>query len=1368
MSSLLQQMQMFLEPNRTAVFLYLQVFRLQVNLILSMFAAMKKILLLWVLGLFMPLLIWAVAAEETSPAVMFKQLSTTDGLSNNSVRCVFRDSRGFLWIGTESGLNKYDGYAFRQYYRSNSNLPGDAIHAVFEDPEHDIWVQQASGYSIYDYKTGHFDGNYKQKLECLQIPGRNILQVGSTADGDFWAYDADKLYLRTADNRGVKTFPLRKKPVSNVQVSPQKVYVTYADERLYVIDRQTSQAEEVEVPETYKAMVAGLKPVFYVGLNGDLWLYTFQNSLLLHKEAASGQWENIRLTSDAENLYNRVQRICDLGNGQVWILTSHTGLFIYNTTDKSLANLRHSSTNPNTLASNNLSAIFPDHDGTVWVGNFKHGVSYYSPSSQIIFSYESPDNEDILAFCQDPQTDEVYYGTDGNGLLRIGGGDVPEKVATPANIIVDLSMDGQGRLWMGTFQKGLLVRFPSGSVRQYTTANSGLLDNAVYTVEADRNGYVWLGTLGGHIQRLDPRTGEFLTMLNRPWEYSVRDMYYDKQRTLYVATLGGLILIDTETLSYDICSENNRFREQDVQTVYEDSRGMVWLGHSHGLSVWDAAKDSIYFIDQSQGLAANLVRAIVEDKYHRMWIGTGNGVSCIQQVNGSWSILNYSVNDGLICNDANVHAILRTHGGNILIGTPRGWQCILPQETIPAAYEADVVLTDISLKSGKVLPDVLEGRSPESAERLVLKEADNTFVLSFSALNLVEADKVKYAYRIGGNSSPWMNVEGNRVTLSMLPVGHYTLEVRAGSPQGVWSPRIKRLEIRVLPPWWRSWWAYAGYMFVVLALLWQVIRYVRARQRMEAIQQAVEEENEKQQRVTNLKLQFFANISHELRTPLSLIINPLDEFLENHSEFRQGLLGLARQNAAYLLELINQLLDFRRLDAQAESLHCKHDNVLIILSEIFHSFDIIARKKNITYTMTCPHSSVFMDFDYDKVRKIATNILSNAFKFTPAKGSISLHVEVKDNCLELSFADTGCGVDDASKEKIFTRFYQSDRTGTHSGGSGIGLHITSEYVKMHRGTICVKDNRPVGAVFIVTLPLHQNAVAEEPLPAADDEATVEEKVATEGFCILLVDDNPDFLGFLADSLGKEYKVLKAQNGKQALERLEQEDADLVVSDVMMPEMDGLELCRAIKTDIRYSHIPVILLTAKAGEDHQLEGLSMGADDYVTKPFNMAVLKARIRNIIDTNAKRRESFDRDIRIEPSRITITPLDRQLVEKAIQIVEENIADSEFSVEELASRLNISRSYFYKKLTKITGKKPIEFIRTIRMKRACQLLEESQLQVSEIAYMLGYNSPRIFSRHFKDEFGISPSEYLRRQSGTVTPGQNPVASSPDWRGPL
>lgn len=1286
---------------------------------------------------------------ETPPAVMFKQLSTTEGLSNNSIRCIFRDSRGFLWIGTESGLNQYDGYSFRRYYCNNSELPDDAISEIFEGPDGRIWIKMSNGYSIYDYKTGRFNNDYKRVLQAMKIPGKNILRVGKTAKNEFWGYDQSKLYIRSVDNSSIKAFPLQIENISNLIVGAQHIYIMYANGTLCSISKQTSETQEVDIPPLYKPLLENHEPYVYVDQSENLWVYTFQNSLLLHRNSMTQQWESIDL-SDRDIQYNRVQRILDPGDGNVWILTTHKGLFIYNTLSKSLTNLVHNPLKAHTIASNNLSTIYQDKDGTIWLGNFKHGISYYSPLSQIILCNKSLEYDDVLTFCKDANHEFIYYGTDGTGLIRQSlTTDSYEKIPTPANIVVDLATDAKNRIWVGTYQKGLLC-YSQGQIKQYTTANSQLLEDNVYTVEVDKHGYVWIGTMRGYIQRLNPETGQFDTILHRPGEFFVRDTYYDNDRHLYVATQGGLIIIDTETQAYHIYSEASRFKENNMLTVYKDSRNLLWIGHPHGLSIWNQKTDSIYFIDQKDGLAANLVRAIVEDNNKQMWIGTGNGISRVKLINETFSIVNYSVNDGLICNDANVHAILKLNSGNILVGTPKGYQTIIPQDILTTDYHAEIFLTGIALKSEKALKDMLGGSSPECTQSLTLTEESNSFTLSFSALDLVEPDKVKYAYRIDQSSNNWISAENNKINLSMLPAGSYTLSVKVCNSQGVWSPNIKTLKINILPPWWRTWWAYCIYSCIALCLMLFIVRYLRMRHKEKQILQAIEVENDRQQKVSNMKLQFFANISHELRTPLSLIINPLEEFFENYPEHRKGILDMVKQNAGYLLELINQLLDFRRLDANAESLKCKHDNILIILNELFHSFDPIAQKRNICYTLTCPQHSIFMDFDYDKIRKIMTNILSNAFKFTPNKGSISLNIEAKGSSLELTFADTGCGIDDESKEKIFQRFYQSDKNQSSSGGSGIGLHIVSEYVKMHQGSVCVKDNQPSGSVFIITLPLHHSGKKQEVeptnLPNTDEEP--------HPFTILLVDDNYDFIKFLSESLSKHYRVLKAMDGKQALAVLEKEDADLVVSDIMMPEMDGLELCSAIKNDIRYSHIPIILLTAKASEEHQLEGLSVGADDYITKPFNMEVLKLRINKIIDMNVKRQELFNQEIRIEPSRITITPLDRQLVEKAISIVEENISETEFSVEELAASLNISRSYFYKKMLKITGKKPIEFIRTIRMKRAQQLLAESQMQVAEIAYTLGYNSPKVFSKHFREEFNMSPTEFIRQQTGNTREG--------------
>lgn len=1284
---------------------------------------------------------------ETPPAVMFKQLSTTEGLSNNSIRCIFRDSRGFLWVGTESGLNKYDGYSFQRYYRNNSELPDDAINEIFEGPDGNVWFRTSGGYSIYDYRTGKFDNDYKPLLEAWMIPAKNILRIGKTSKDEFWAYDSSKLYIRNIEHNSLKAYPLPVEKISNISVGMQSVYLMHSNGVLWSINKQTSETKEIAIPAAYRPLLENHEPRVYADGNESLWVYTFQNSLLLHKNSLTQQWEDIDLNVGKDIQYNRVQRILDIGDGNVWILTTHRGLFIYNALNKSLTNLQHNPLRPHTIASNNLNTIYRDKDGIVYIGNFKHGISYYSPQSQIILCHKSLEYDDILTFCKDTGREYIYYGTDGTGLIRQSlVTDAYEKIPTPANIVVDLSIDSKNRLWIGTYQKGLLC-YAEGRIRQYTASNSALLENNVYTVEVDKHGYVWIGTMRGFIQRLNPETGQFDIILYRPGEFYVRDMCYDNDRHLYVATSGGLIIIDTETQAYTIHADTGRFKENNMLTVYKDSRDLLWIGHPHGLSVWDQQNDSIHFLDQKNGLAANLVRAVIEDNNGQMWIGTGNGISRIQTINGVYSIVNYSVSDGLICNDTNVHAILKLDNGNILIGTPKGYQTIIPQEILTTNYNARIYLTGMELKSGAVHDDILGGSSLECAQSLSLDEKENSFTLSFSALDLVETDKIKYAYKISQSHSQWMYADHNKVNLSMLPAGNYTLSVKVCNSQGVWSPNIKELKIRILPPWWRTWWAYAVYTGIALCIVLFIIRYLRLRHKQKQILQAVEIENEKQQKISNMKLQFFANISHELRTPLSLIINPLEEFFEEHPEYRKGILDMVKQNADYLLELINQLLDFRKLDAKAEMLKCKHDNVLIIMSEIFHSFDPIAQKRNISYNLACPQPSIFMDFDYDKLRKICTNILSNAFKFTPNKGSISLHIDVNETMLELTFADTGCGIDDESKEKIFQRFYQSDRNPSSNGGSGIGLHIVSEYVRMHRGSICVKDNHPTGSVFFITLPLHQTGDGTE-------EAALEEIQAAEEkphpFTILLTDDNYDFLKFLSESLSKKYHVLKATNGRQAVNVLEKEDVDLVVSDIMMPEMDGLQLCSAIKNDIRYSHIPIILLTAKASEEHQLEGLGVGADDYITKPFNMEVLKLRINKIIEMNVKRQELFNQEIKIEPSRITITPLDRQLVEKAIRIVEANINESEFSVEELAASLNISRSYFYKKMMKITGKKPIEFIRTIRMKRAQQLLAESQMQVSEIAYTLGYNSPKVFSKHFKEEFNMSPSEFMRQRTET------------------
>ena len=705
---------------------------------------MKHLFLFLICKLFLVLTVWGNPAEPL-PTIMFKQLSTTEGLSNNSVRSIFRDSRGFLWIGTESGLNKYDGYSFQQYHRNNSGLSNDAINNIFEGPEGNVWIGTSDGYSIYDYKTGKFNNNYKNILEKLKIPSKNILGIGKTLKNEFWAYDYSKLYIW--DNNSLKAYPLSTKKISNISIGAQYIHIMYSNGVLYSINKQTSETKEIAIPAVYRPLLENHEPNVYTDHNENIWIYTYQNSLLLCKSNLTQQWENIHLSNCKNTQYNRVQCILDLGNGNVWILTSHMGLFIYNTLNKSLANLQHNPLKSHTIASNNLNTIYQDKDGIIYIGNFKHGISYYSPMSQIILCNKSLEYDDVLTFCKDTDPEFIYYGTDGTGLIRQSLiTDTYEKIPTPANIVVDLSIDSKSRLWIGTFQKGLLC-YLKGQIRQYTTNNSQLLEDNVYTVEVDKHGYVWIGTMRGYIQRLNPETGVFDTILYRPGEFFMRDMYYDNDRHLYVASTGGLIIIDTETQAYNIYSETSRFKETNMLTVYKDSRDLLWIGHPHGLSIWNQKNDSIDFIDQKNGLAANLARAIIEDNNHQMWIGTGNGISRIQITNGTYSIVNYSVNDGLICNDTNIHAILKLGNGNILIGTPKGYQTIIPQDILSTNYDAHIYLTGIELKSQTDYFNILGGSSLECAQSLSLTEKENSFTLFFSALDLIETDKIKMNVR---------------------------------------------------------------------------------------------------------------------------------------------------------------------------------------------------------------------------------------------------------------------------------------------------------------------------------------------------------------------------------------------------------------------------------------------------------------------------------------------------------------------------------------------------------------------------------------------------------------------------------------------
>lgn len=723
----------------------------------------------------------------------------------------------------------------------------------------------------------------------------------------------------------------------------------------------------------------------------------------------------------------------------------------------------------------------------------------------------------------------------------------------------------------------------------------------------------------------------------------------------------------------------------------------------------------------------------------------------------------YFEEDGIGNMAFNNHSITCTQQGEILIGGSGGYLRINPRfinyrhESHPVIYTS-LYLANQRMEVGSKNSNgrILLHKNIQLLNEITMDYSDSNFALEVSSMDYNSLHKLQYAYRLNKDEE-WVKLEGNRIYFNKLSPGTYQLEVKVYENNNSYkNSKASCLTIHVLPPFWLSVPAYIGYTLLLAGVIIFFFLKMKRKHIRNLSQQKREMEIIQQHEMDEAKMRFFTNVSHDLRTPLSLIIIPLEKLLSSNLE--KGVkeeLELIHRNSETLLNEVNQLLDFRKLDQQKTQLMLSHGNLSDFVKEVCGSFIPQAVKKGINIRLHINETKMDMDFDRNKIQRILLNLLSNAVKYNYENGEVTVTLaKITANGIEnvqIQVADTGIGIKDENKDKIFDRFFQEKHSTTTYVGNGIGLHIVKEYVAMHHGTITVENHIPQGTIFTITLPVtHNYAVNDEKQNDTEirKEAVDEVSDTTDAHktSLLIVEDNDDFRNFLINCLKDTYQVFDAPNGKEALEILAHQSIQIVISDVMMPEMDGMELCRKIKTDIRYSHIPVILLTARTADEHELSGLKEGADDYITKPFNLEILLLRIQKILKWTKNNHEKF-KTIDISPSEITVSSLDEQLIEKAIRAVEENMDNSEFSVEELSSYVGMSRGHLYKKLIMITGKSPLEFIRILRVKRGKQLLEQSQLNVSQIAYQIGL-SPKQFAKYFKEEFGYVPSEYIKNNN--------------------
>jgi signal transduction histidine kinase/ligand-binding sensor domain-containing protein/DNA-binding response OmpR family regulator len=1364
------------------------------------------------------LLISAYDSWAQAEQYKFKHLNINDGLSHSEITSIFKDSRGFIWIGTAAGLNRFDGYNVKKFThdpRDTTSLIDNTIIQVCETPEGLLAVVTAAGLTLYDSRTEKFVRYLDDFYRKYRVREGSLANIVKDRAGYFWFVEPFRI-IRFDPFKNSTLF------MTNIQgdsstISPESI-ASFATDTLgnsWIIHRDgvlekiasTPGSISVSLRNSYLSTLNGKKSFGYFMMadtEGDLWLAALDdNQGIYYFSTKKNRFEHFTNKSGRAMLNtNLIGGIVQDNDGKIWVGTDHGGVNIIDKKDFSVRYVYHRDEDDKTLAQNTIKTMYRDDQGIIWIGTYKRGVSYYHEGIYRFDVYKhyslSPSSlpyADVNRFVED-EDGNLWIGTNGGGLIyydRINGkfrqyrNDPADPGSISSDVIVSLCIDSEKKLWIGTFYEGLNM-FDGTKFTRYKhdiDDPTSLSGRSVWEILEDSRKNLWIGTLDGGVSLFERDKNKFRRLKvggpNAIQSTYIAAITEDKNGNIWFGTSVGIDVLLRKTGQFEhfsySTSNHNSLSNNSVLDIEEDSKGRIWVGTREGLNLFDPRTKTFRSFWPEQGLPHNTVLTILEDNNGNIWMSSPNGLTQMRtstEANGEIKLsFNYFTEpDGLQGLQFNENAAYKTRNGELIFGGPYGFNIFDSDDLKETPNRPKVVFTDFQLYQKSIgIGEEIDGRvilsqSITEADEIVLPPNKNFFSIEFSALNYLHPEKNKYEYRLEGLNTGWLPVDQgmHKIAFTSLSHGDYLLRVRAANEEGIWSEHEASLKLTVLPPFWKTNTAFLIYGILLVGVLYLARKLIQQREQMKF---AIEQERQEAIRMHELdmmKIKFFTNVSHEFRTPLTLILTPLEKLIrQGKDEDLKNQHQLIHRNAKRLLNLVNQLLDFRKMEVQEIRFNPSEGDILAFIREAVYSFSDLSEKKSIKLEFRSSIESLETIFDPDKLEKILFNLLSNAFKFTPEHGKVTVTTDVENangsKVLRVDVCDTGIGIPADKHTKIFKRFFQNDLPQRMvNQGSGIGLSITKEFVKIHGGKIRVESEPGKGSCFSVLLPVkevfktlpessagHHNGhavPASMVVPEVADVRAVDPD-GSRKHLLLLVEDSDDFRVYLKDNLKLYYTIVEARNGQEGWRETLSRQPDLIVSDIMMPEMNGIDLCRKIKTDERVSHIPVILLTARSSEEQKLEGFETGADEYISKPFNFEILESRIRNLIQQREKSHKIFRKTLDVKASELNITPLDTKFIENALKCVELNISSPDFSVEHLGRELGISRAYLYKKILALTGKSPLEFIRTIRLQHAAQLLAKSQLTVSEIAYKVGFNNPKYFTKYFKEEFNILPSNY-------------------------
>jgi len=1365
------------------------------------------------------ILLYQEACGEGNPLTQepyrFTQLGIKNGLSHNQVNSFIKDKTGYLWIGTASGLNRYDGYNIKVFTHNpvdQTTLNSNAIKKLFLDPSGNLWVKTLDGLNVYDSILEQFTQNLKPYLDPYNLPDHSIEEIISDEGGDFW-------FLHT--NGAVSRFIPSENKTEHYAISSNSLEVVsdivsdvhgfkwfvFTNGSLEKRDNRTMEVitQELSINRKYEGENFAFK--LLADRDGDVWVYLpderrgifFYNSSEgkishIHKESSG-----YRLNSDL------VSAVIEDDDGNIWIGTDHGGINLLDKKTSQVRHIMHDNEMSNSLSHNSIYALYKDDNGIIWVGTYKNGLNYFHKNN-IRFSHyrhhksrkESLPYNDVNRFVED-EKGNLWIGTNGGGLIYMDRSLQKFTQFTQRNsrgissdVVVSLLYDSRNTLWVGTYYGGLM-RYDGHRFIPVTNSSqdgSGHIDENIWELFEDSKGNIWVGTLSNGIQFIPnssllfspPPISNKESMQNATYIAAIEE---DHRGRIWIGGTAGIDIVDAETgmlehFAHDY-GKGNSLIHDNVLSILNDSRGNIWIGTQGGLSLYDPKKNCFKNFTVVEGLPHNTVLTLLENDGD-IWMSTPNGLASLNYTgNGGkdYVIKLYNDLDGLQDNSFNENAAFKTGEGELIFGGPNGFNLFQPKligsnEKPPVVVFSDFQLFNKSIQAGEEINGrIILNTALTKTEKITLKHFENVFSVGFAALNFFHPEKNVYKYKLEGFDADWRIADGNtrEVTYTNLDPGSYVLYVIASNNDGVWSAEPARLNITVLAPFWLTGTAYMLYFLLALGLLYVARRMVLNKAKDRFLIEQERREARQLHELDLMKIRFLTNISHEFRTPLSLILAPTEKILKNAENDKQKLqFQMINRNARRLLNLVNQLLDFRKIEVEGMELNPAEGNIIKFIKEAAFSFKEISQNKSIQLSFKSNTESLFVSFDMDKMEKILFNLLSNAFKFTPEGGIISVDVASEPTVnqknsvnLTILVKDSGIGIPKERHMKVFERFYMHEVPDTLvNQGSGIGLSITKEFVRLHGGEITLDSTPGSGSTFKIILPLKivesrkNDNLSEllDPIHQPIEDPHQEEAYASisNKLTVLLIEDNDDFRSYLKYSLEEYFEVVEAKDGKDGWKKALATMPSMIVSDVMMPVMNGMDLCKKIKNDARTSHIPVILLTAFSGQEQKLEGLNIGANDYVTKPFNFDLLLSRINNLIKQNQLLQQKFEKKVSVETSQTEITSMDEKFMMKVVKVVEENFSDPDFSVEFLSKEMGMSRVHLYNKLSTITGKTPIEFIRYMRLQRSLQYLGKSQLSVSEVAYKVGFNSAKTFTKYFKVEFNMVPSAYAAAEKEVPT----------------